>query len=132
MRLAGLAVLALVAFPSACALAIEAQQRDEDGGVAIVRAVYAALAQGDVAGVLAQLDDKVQWGVRSMSEAVAPLRRVIGKKNLARHLAILEQDMVVSSLVPKSITSTADGHKVFAEVRMEVRGRKSGKVDHST
>jgi ketosteroid isomerase-like protein len=96
-----------------------------DSKVAVVQAVYEAFGRGDVATILEQLTDDVDWS--AVAVPVAPWHGVCrGKAEVPRFFRELGDAEDVTEFTPLAFTESGDD--VMVAIRYASVSRRTGKV----
>jgi ketosteroid isomerase-like protein len=100
----------------------------KDTNIRLIQELYGAFGRGDVAAILEQLSDDVQWGVNSRSraaESVAWHEHLRGKGNVPKFFAALAANAEFTRFEPQAFVATDD--HVYCTVAWDAIYKPTGK-----
>ncbi|MEU9129549.1 nuclear transport factor 2 family protein [Kitasatospora sp. NPDC048540] len=99
---------------------------NEQSMIETIRSVYEAFGSGDLPGILARLDDDVDWASETTSTAAPWYGVRHGKAEVAEFFEQFGSTMAVQEFIPVSLA--ANDSDVLSVVRMRAEHRASGRV----
>ena len=98
----------------------------EQQNVKLVQDTYAAFQRGDIAGLLNNLDNNVDWSIQGPKDIIPFIGHLHGRDQVAKFFSTLAQSQDVEQFEPK--TYIAQGDRVVAlghyRWRVKATGRK--------
>ena len=99
----------------------------EQQNTAVVREAYAAFGRGDIASILSQLDDRVEWEpVMGAGAHVPTAGKRTGKSGVDEFFRVLGKTVAFSAFEPREFI--AQGDQVVALGRYEGRATTTGRT----
>jgi len=101
---------------------------EEQSNIEVAKAGYAAFARGDIAGVIAMLDENVEWSMPG-GPALPSSGIKKGVEGVLRFFTVVNETWAFEAFEPREYI--ASGDRVCASGYYRVRARKTGRVAES-